>query len=255
MPWGHSNPTYSLRDDVGKVIGKHTLQFGAQYVYSQRNQNNNAIGAVSGDEQGLLTFSNLAHSTGNAFADFLVDDPESAQKSPGIHSEFYAGFLEAALLPAFSDSRALYSGRLQGNSQFDSESWLAYQFVWHLQREKPQCMELGGSRFNASRFGVDPFMVSFSIRPPAPFRCHLIPSLSNWILASSATWAWFDADKRHPRSCMKGHLFNPAPRIGFAWDPRGDGKTSIRGGYGISLSTAPGTKRIPVPSRRAPRSS
>jgi len=28
-----------------------------------------------------------------------------------------------------------------------------------------------------------------------------------------------------PVSCMKGHLFNPAPRIGFAFDPKGDGKT------------------------------
>ena len=55
-----------------QVDGQHTLQFGAQYVFSQRNQTNNAIGAASGELQGLLTFSNLAHSTGNAFADFLV---------------------------------------------------------------------------------------------------------------------------------------------------------------------------------------
>ena len=68
---------------------------------------NNAIGAASGDMQGLLTYSNLTHSTGNAFADFLVESDANAHGNPaGIHSELYPGFRDSTATTSVTRSRS-----------------------------------------------------------------------------------------------------------------------------------------------------
>jgi len=233
MPWGHTNPTFSIRDDVGKSIGRHTLQFGAQLVDSERNQTNNAIGGASGDLQGLLTFSNLAHSTGNVFADFLIQSEFN-----GIDSGYIQAFTQDSGQlryyqryqlgePYFQDDWKI-SNRLTLNLGLRVSLFGTYHERYH------NAWNWEPNLFNATRFAVDPYSgvmldknagstpvmfntSTFQLDPGIVKDLGLVQCGVNGV----------------PDSCMSGHLFNPAPRIGFAWDPKGDGKTSIRGGYGV----------------------
>ena len=226
MPWNHTNPTYSLRDDLSKLIGKHMFILGAQYAYSQRNQMNNVIGAASGDQQGLLKFNNLANSTGNSFADFLLGDQgyiQSYTQDSG-QQRYYQRYQMAE--PYLQDDWKV-TPRLTLNlgiriSLFGTYSEKNHN-VWNWE----------ASHFDSSAFAVDPTygtLMDKSTGAAVPFNpstLQLAPSV-----ASELGLVQCGANGT-PASCMKGHLFNPAPRIGFAWDPAGDGKSSIRGGYGL----------------------
>ncbi len=241
MPWGHTNPTFSVRDDIGKVIGKHTLQFGAQYVYSQRNQTNNAIGAASGDLQGLLTYSNLAHSTGNAFADFLVESNANAHGTP-------EGFIQSFTQDS---AQRRYYQRYQIAEPYVQDDWrikpgltlnlgLRVSLFGTYREKNRNAWNWDPARFNAREFTVDPvygdLLLSGNVVPFNPLTFQLDPSIVSDLglvrCGVSGT----------PAGCMKGHLFNPAPRVGFAWDPWSDGKTSIRAGYGIFFEHGTGNE-------------
>ncbi len=242
MPWGHSNPTYSTRDDVGKSVGKHTLQFGGQYVLSQRNQTNNAIGAASGDLQGLLTYNNLAHSTGNAFADFLVQS---------VFNQVTTGYIQS-----FSQDSAQhrYYQTYQLGELYFQDDWKVTPkltvnlglrvSLFQTYREKyHNAWNWESTRFNSTRFAVDEFSgvlldksaasapVSFD---PATFQLNPGVVTDLGLVQCGVNGV--------PSGCMTEHLFNPAPRIGFAWDPIGDGKTSIRAGYGIFFEHGTGNE-------------
>jgi hypothetical protein len=82
------NNTFYTSDTFTKVIGTHTLKFGAQYHNDQVNENPNAT--YNG------TFSFFGTETGNPFADFLLGFPSNYTQTTGqrfyLRDFYVAGF-------------------------------------------------------------------------------------------------------------------------------------------------------------------
>lgn len=253
MPWGHTNPTYSLRDDVFKAKGHHTLQFGGQVVYSQRNQDNNAIGGASGETQGLLIFSNLVHSTGNSFADFLLQDNLSGTPTGFIQS-FSQDSAQRRYYQRFTIAEPYFQDDWKVTKRLTVNLGLRVSLFGTYHEKNKNAWNWESARFNPSRFAVDPcsgVLLDKTIATASTCNGAVLPGApilfdaSNFGLDPSVVTALGLVQcgtAGVPAGCMKGHLFNPAPRVGFAWDPRGNGKTSIRGGYGIFFEHGTGNE-------------
>ena len=208
FPWENSNPTFTYRDNVTKSLGKHKLVFGAYFMNAEKNEM--AYTNLSGD---LAFDSTSPVSTGNAFADMLMGNIASysqANSQPKYHINF------KIFEPYFQDDFHV-SKNLTLNLGLRVS---LYGTFWERNHLISNWRPSSYDPATAPQLDVDG---SITTQQGA-----LIPGSGNP----------FDGTAQCgvggiPRGCLKGHLFNPAPRLGFSWDPRGDGKMAVRGGYGI----------------------
>jgi len=208
-PHYNANPIYTFRDMVSKIAGNHNLTFGADFIDYQKNEQN----GTTPNDNGELTFSNSsAVTTGNAFADFLMGNIAQYQQ---LNTELKYYNRYRTLSPYIQDDWKV-SRHLTVNLGFRAE--LLGTFYDKLRTES----SFSPQAYNPANAPEIDVTGSITGQPGA-----IVPGVGSPFdgLITCGVGSV-------PASCLKGHLFNPSPRLGFAWDPTGHGKTVIRGGYG-----------------------
>lgn len=211
----NSNPTYGYKDNVSKIIGKHNLQFGGYLEAAQKNELGGELSA--GSYPGYFQFNPSISSTttGNPVADMELG--------------YIAAFGQQNTTIKYYNRYKIFEPYLQDD--------------WHVTRRLTLNLGLRVSLFGTYReryhqaFNFDPAAYKQGVttvsasdvvtglgvtNPSAPISINNLP---NGMVQCGVGG--------QPAGCQTGHLFNPAPRIGFAFDPKGDGKWAIRAGYGI----------------------
>jgi hypothetical protein len=206
----NSNPTFTFRDNVSKSVGRHNLQFGIYAVFAHKNE----IPQPSYGVNGFLQFTtSSAITTGNPFADMLlgnVDTFTQEQAALKMHEQY------KIFEPYFQDDWHV-------TSRLTLNVGLRMSFFGTYSEKNNLAWNFDPARYVPGASSVDP---------------------NTGLVVGNPFNGWVDCGVTQgvPAGCMTNHWWNPAPRIGFAFDPLGNGKWAIRGGYGIFFEHTSGNE-------------
>jgi len=199
FPWWAHHDIQSVKGNVSRQMGSHSLKFGAVHQFSRTPVQSQAVPNTSGAFSFAGTFTNHPH------GDFLIGQAATYGESDSFPEPRY----DYHQFEAYIQDDWKVSPRLTLNLG------LRYFLIPHVY-EKDDLLTV----FRPERF--DPAQAP-TVLPDAT----LAPGSGDLLNGVVGVAGGLD------RGLVQNHYDTLGPRLGFAWDLTGKGETVLRGGYGI----------------------
>ncbi len=218
-PWYNSANDYQLRDDVSWTKGRHQFKMGGSWMLYAKVQD------WFTSTQGAFVFNGFY--TGNDFADYLlgyaINYSEAAVQSTGHWNN-------VSLAAYFQDN-------FRVNDRLTLNLGVRWDGIPHTYEVNNELSNFYPNHYNPANAAIlNPDYQTISPQSPG-----LGPS-PNPILAGQQFYVngVGICGINYPSGCVNGAWLNFGPRLGFAYDLTGSGKTVIRGGYAIMYERVQG---------------
>jgi hypothetical protein len=215
FPWKNGYEGFEYRDDLSWTRGRHQFKFGFSWLHDYKNQQ------LQANTQGTAQFNSSAFSD-DSYINFLL----------GLTSNF-------TQLQYLSDKHWVNNNY----SFYGNDNWKVTRGLTFNLGVRYDGLPHAFERYNLFANFV-PADYNTTLGNPVTAAGTLDPSSLTTFSCNTATCntngeqfylnGMEEADVNgFPRGNVQNRYFTWEPRIGFAWDIFGDGKTVLRGGYGV----------------------
>jgi hypothetical protein len=210
-PWHNKADDYQIRDDISWLKGSHQIKMGASWAIYKKIQD------LFGDTQGSFGFNGKY--TGNDFADFLLGYANS--------------YTELAVQDHGFWNNQSWAAYIQDNWRVNSRLTLNLGLRWdgvpHTYEANNRMSNFYPSLYDPSKAAV--ILPSGNISPASPGLGPSPNPILNGVLFY-LNGIGIAGQGGIPKGLVQNSWGSFGPRIGFAYDLTGHGKTILRGGFG-----------------------